>query len=117
MVNIFQNAFCAKFKKIHPCSDCQDVGCFFKLYVYLHNFPKFTCMFTLPIRDQKVRMNLAPCTLVFCHQNCSDLLWEKNCSSDQEKLLKIEAEGQEFAKILRSLEQFIQSVKGQNNFW
>ena len=52
--------------------------------------------------------------MVFCYQNCSDLLWEKNCSSDWEKLLKFEAEGQEFAK---SLEQFIQTVKGQNNFW
>ena len=41
----------------------------------------------------------------------------KKCSSDQEKLLKFEAEGQEFAKCLRSLEQFIQTVKGQNNFW
>ena len=39
----------------------------------------------------------------------------KNCSSDQEKLLKFEAGGQEFAKFLRS--QFIQTVKGQNNFW
>ena len=37
----------------------------------------------------------------------------KNCSSDREKLLKFEAEGREFAKILRSLEQFIQVVKGQ----
>ena len=35
----------------------------------------------------------------------------ENCSSYQEKLLKFEAEGQE------SLEQFIQTVKGQNNFW
>ena len=41
----------------------------------------------------------------------------KNCSSDQEKLLKFEAEGREFAKSLRSLEQFIQTVKGQNKFW
>ena len=49
--------------------------------------------------------------MVFCYQNCSDLLWEKKCSSDQEKLLKFEAE------CLRSLEQFIQTVKGQNNFW
>ena len=40
-----------------------------------------------------------------------------NCSSDRKKLLKFEAEGREFAKILRSLEQFIQTVKGQNNFW
>ena len=30
----------------------------------------------------------------------------KNCSSDQEKLLKFEAEGQEFAKILRSLKTY-----------
>ena len=31
----------------------------------------------------------------------------KNCSNDQEKLLKFEAEGREFANILRSLEQFL----------
>ena len=41
----------------------------------------------------------------------------KNCSSDREKLLKFKAESREFAKFLRSLEQFIQTVKGQNNFW
>ena len=41
----------------------------------------------------------------------------KNCSSEREKLLKFETDGQEFAKILRSLEQFIQTLKGQNNFW
>ena len=45
--------------------------------------------------------------MVFCFQNCS---------SDQEKLFKFEAEGREVAKLLRSLEQFIQTVKGQNNF-
>ena len=39
----------------------------------------------------------------------------KNYSSDQEKLLKFEAEGLEFSIFLRSLEQFIQAVKGQNN--
>ena len=48
------------------------------------------------------------------------LLWptmrKKNCS-DWEQLLKFEAEGREFAKFLRSLEQFIQTVKGQNIFW
>ena len=37
-------------------------------------------------------------------------------SSDRENILKLEAEGREFAKILRSLEQFIQTVKCQNNF-
>ena len=41
----------------------------------------------------------------------------KKWSSDREKLLKFEAEGREFAKFLRSLEQYIQTVKGQNNFW
>ena len=41
----------------------------------------------------------------------------KACSSDREKPLKFEAEGQEFAKFLTSLEQFIQTVKGQNIFW
>ena len=42
----------------------------------------------------------------------------KKYSSNREKLLKIEAEGREFANISdRSLEQFIQTVKGQNNFW
>ena len=40
----------------------------------------------------------------------------KKNSSDREKVLKFKAEGREFAKILRSLEQFLQTVKGQNNF-
>ena len=39
----------------------------------------------------------------------------RNCSSDRENFLKFEAEGREFAKSLRSLEEFIRSVKGQNN--
>ena len=43
-----------------------------------------------------------PWKMVFCYQNCSDLLWEKNCSNDWEKRLKFEAEGREFAKFLRS---------------
>ena len=46
---------------------------------------------------------------IFCFQNCSDLLWEKNCCSDREKLLKFEVEGREFAECWRSLEQFIQT--------
>ena len=41
----------------------------------------------------------------------------KKCSSDGVKLLKFEAEGREFAKFLRLQEQFIHTVKGQNNFW
>ena len=38
----------------------------------------------------------------------------KQCSSDQEKLLKFEAE--EIANFLRSVQQFIQTVKGQKFF-
>ena len=48
------------------------------------------------------------------------LFWptvRKKCSSDWGKLLNFEVEDQEIAKILRSLEQFTQTVKGQNNFW
>ena len=49
----------------------------------------------------------------FCYQK---LFWPFtvwiNCSSDREKLLKFEAEGREFEKKSRSLEQFIQTVKG-----
>ena len=58
-----------------------------------------------------------PHKLVFCYQNCSDLLSEKIVLVIEKKLLKFEAEGREFAKFLRSLEQFIQIVKGQNHFW
>jgi hypothetical protein len=39
----------------------------------------------------------------------------KKCFSDWEKLLKFEAKGWEFAKFLRSPEQFIPTVKGQTN--
>ena len=42
------------------------------------------------------------------------LLWptaRKYCSSDKEKVLKFKAEGRKFAKFLRSLEQFIQTVE------
>ena len=42
---------------------------------------------------------------------------KKNVCINQDNILKFEAEGQEFTKILRSLEQFIQTVIGQNNFW
>ena len=53
--------------------------------------------------------------MVFCYQNCSDLLTESIVLVIEKNLLKFEAEGQEFAKILRSLEQFFLTV-GQNNF-
>ena len=38
----------------------------------------------------------------------------KNCSSDREKTLRLKAEGRQFANYVV---QFIQAVKGQNNFW
>ena len=41
----------------------------------------------------------------------------KKCLCDLDFFLKFEADGREFANILKSLEQFIQTVKGQNNFW
>ena len=44
------------------------------------------------------------------------LFWptvRKNCISNREKHLKFEAEGQEFATFLRSLEQFIQTVRSE----
>ena len=42
--------------------------------------------------------------MVFCFQNCSDLHGEKAVLVIEDFFLKFEAEGQEFAKILRSLE-------------
>ena len=58
-----------------------------------------------------------PEKMVFCYQKCLGILWENIVLVIEKKLLKFEAEGREFAKILRSLEQFIQTMKGQNNFW
>ena len=49
--------------------------------------------------------------MVFCYQNCSDLLCEKIVLVIEKKNLNFEAEGQELAKILRPLEQLIQTVK------
>ena len=40
------------------------------------------------------------------------MIGKTELNSDWEKILKFEAEGWPFAKILRSLEQFIQTVKG-----
>ena len=53
---------------------------------------------------------------VFCFQKFSDLLWEKKSSCDRMTLLKIKAEGWEFAKYLRSLKQFIQQWKDETIF-
>ena len=50
---------------------------------------------------------------VFSFENCSDLLWEVIVLMIENSRLKAE----NFAKFLGSLLQFIQTVKGQNNFW
>ena len=57
------------------------------------------------------------CGLVFCYQNCSDLLWEKIVLVIEKNFQNSWQNAREFAKILRSIEQFIQTVKGQNHFW
>ena len=45
--------------------------------------------------------------LTYCEKTFSSFL----------KLLKFEAGDREFSKSLRSLEQFVQTVKGRDNFW
>ena len=68
-----------------------------------------TCFFyRVFFEKEKIGILLPKFVLTYC---------EKKKSSDREKLLKFEAEGREFSKFLRSLEQFIQTVKGQNNVW
>ena len=54
--------------------------------------------------------------MVFCYQNCSDLVWEKIVLVI-EKNFEIRGWKPRICKFLRSLEQFVQTVKGQNNFW
>ena len=51
--------------------------------------------------------------MVFCYQNCSDLLWEKIVLVIEKNFWNSRLK----AQFLRSLEQFIQTVKGQNNLW
>ena len=71
--------------------------------IFANNFPLCSV-----ISDVKQWYFVTKVVLTYC---------EKKNSSDREKLLKFEAEGWEFTKFLRSLEQFIQTVKGQSNFW
>ena len=60
----------------------------------------------------KLQSNLYPFwieNLVFYYQNV--------LAYKSRKTFEFEAEGREFANIFISLEQFVQTVKGQNNFW
>ena len=52
----------------------------------------------------------------FFFKNCSDQLSEKIVLVIEKNYGEFEAEGQEFANILRSLEQFLGKGKSQNNF-
>ena len=53
------------------------------------------------------------------HSGKVHIFWEghKICKQLYLVLLSLKAVGQEFAKVLTSLAQFAQTVKGQNNFW
>ena len=75
----------------------------------------FITEISLPIHEDFVLFNI--CEKWYFVTKIALTYCEKNWSIDREKILKFEAEGREFAKFLRSLEQFIQTVKGQKNFW
>ena len=51
-------------------------------------------------------------TMVFCYQNYSDLVWEKIVLGIEKTFWNSRLKAKNFAKILKSLEQFIQTVKG-----
>ena len=77
--------------------------------MFSHNVPSLVSLNNIKLKEKVNNGILLP-----------KLFWptvRKKCYSGREKLLNFKAGGQEFAKILRSLERFIQTVKGQNNFW
>ena len=77
---------------------------------------KFLAHFCYPLIKKTWKI-FSKVGMVFCYYNCSDLLWKKIVLVIDKFFLKFEAEGRELSISLRSLEQFIQTVKGQNNFW
>ena len=55
--------------------------------------------------------------MVFCYQNCSDLLWEKIVLVIEKNFWNSRLKAENLQKFWEYyLEQFIQTVKGQNNF-
>ena len=54
--------------------------------------------------------------MVFCYQNCSDLMWEKNVLVIEKNFWNLRLKAKNL-QVLKSLEQFVGTVKGQNNFW
>ena len=110
----------------HRCPHCR-FGCYINTDLESHKVQKhpdlkqYHCEVCNTGRvffsESDYQVNLFEENMVFCYQNCSDLLLEKIVLVIEKKKLKFEAEGREFAKILTSLEQFVQMEKGQNNFW
>ena len=81
--------------------------------VLIQCFIKRVISFDLPVWQISLS-NTAK--MVLCYQNCSDLLWEKIVWWSR-KTFDFWGWRPRIAKVLRSLEQFILAVKGQNNFW
>ena len=83
------------------------------IYLQLKNFGSYVDhldlqLFPVKIGKEQKLYFVTKIVLSYC---------EKNCCSDGENILKFEAEGREFPKILKSLDQFVRTVKGHNNFW
>ena len=74
------------------------------------SLPSFCAWLFQGCKNFKVAVNKIS-SMVFYYRNCSDPLWEKNVLVIERNLLKFEAEDWEFAKFLRSVEQFIQTVQ------
>ena len=54
--------------------------------------------------------------MVFCYQNCSDLLWEKIVLVIEKNFWKFKAEGWVFANFLRSLKNYFNSERLEQLF-
>ena len=54
--------------------------------------------------------------IVFCYKNCSDLLWEEIVQVTEKNIWNSRLMAENLQKKLRWLEQFVRTVKGQNNF-
>ena len=55
--------------------------------------------------------------MVFCFENCADLLREKNILMINKTFCEFTDVSLKFAKVSRSIQQFSQTVKGQKKFW
>ena len=94
------------------------------IYLIISDWPPYFNREPIQSRLAKSGILFRNFFLSYCEEKYYQFIREKvfgptvrnNCSSDREKLLKFQAEGQEFAKNLRSQEKFIQIVKGPNNF-